>query len=94
MQDLPGVKNIYECVSKFHKKFALLHCVSAYPTPINEINLKVVSLYKRTFPDIVVGYSGHELGIDTTVAAVALGSKVIRIFSISGYQFNSFILDN
>lgn len=76
MQDLKGVRKMYETVAEFHKKFALLHCVSAYPTPLADVNLNVINLYKEEFPDIVVGYSGHELGIDVTLAAVALGAKV------------------
>ncbi|KAJ8952931.1 hypothetical protein NQ318_006548 [Aromia moschata] len=78
MQDFATVKNIYRLVSRYHKKFALLHCISAYPTPYEDINLNVINLYKREFSDITIGYSGHELGIHITTAAVALGSKIIE----------------
>ncbi|XP_044259170.1 sialic acid synthase [Tribolium madens] len=78
MQEMQGVRATYECVTQYHKNFALLHCVSAYPTPLEDINLEVINLYKKEFPDIVIGYSGHELGIDVSVAAVALGAKIIE----------------
>lgn len=78
MQNVEGVRAIYECVSQFHKNFALLHCVSAYPTPLEEVNLNVINLYKKEFPDVIIGYSGHELGTDASVAAVALGAKVFK----------------
>ncbi|EEZ97826.1 Sialic acid synthase-like Protein [Tribolium castaneum] len=78
MQDLGGVRATYECVAQYHKKFALLHCVSAYPTPLQEINLNVIKLYETEFPDVVIGYSGHELGIEASVAAVAVGAKIIE----------------
>lgn len=76
MQTFENVKEIYKIISKYHRDFALLHCVSSYPTPYEEINLNVIQLYKKEFPDIVIGYSGHELGTHISTAAVALGSKV------------------
>ncbi|CAH1961385.1 unnamed protein product [Acanthoscelides obtectus] len=78
MQSFETVKWIYDTVSRYKKNFALLHCVSAYPTPFEDINLRVLKLYQEEFPDIVIGYSGHELGIDISAAAVALGSKIIE----------------
>lgn len=76
MQNLEGVNMIYSIVSKYHKKFCLLHCVSSYPTPPEHINLNVIRLFQRRYPDITVGYSGHELGIGITLGAVAMGAKV------------------
>ncbi|VEN41492.1 unnamed protein product [Callosobruchus maculatus] len=78
MQSFETVKKIYNTVSKYHKDFALLHCISAYPTPSEDINLRVLKLYQEEFPDIAIGYSGHELDIDISSAAVALGSKIIE----------------
>ncbi|XP_028128849.1 sialic acid synthase [Diabrotica virgifera virgifera] len=78
MQSFETVKTIYNIVSKYHKNFALLHCVSSYPTPVAEINLSVIDLYKEHFPDVFIGYSGHELGTHITAAAVALGAKIIE----------------
>jgi N-acetylneuraminate synthase len=57
--------------------FALLHCTSSYPTPIREINLSVIRTYLERY-SVPIGYSGHEVGLQTTVAAVALGAKVIE----------------
>lgn len=71
------VKKIYKIVKKVHSKFALLHCVSSYPSPPEEINLQVLKTYQQYFPDIVTGYSGHEVGYAVSTAAVALGAKVL-----------------
>lgn len=79
MCSLGQVKAIYKLMSKNHCKFALLHCTSAYPTPFNQINLKVIPELQNNFPDTLIGYSGHEMGIHVTVAAVALGAKVSLI---------------
>lgn len=54
----------------------LLHCVSAYPTPPEDANLRAIThLACLGRP---VGYSDHTLGIDAAVAAVALGARVIE----------------
>lgn len=76
MCSLAQVEAIYQLMSKYHCNFALLHCTSAYPTPFNQINLKVIPEMQKTFPDTLIGYSGHEIGIHVSVAAVALGAKV------------------
>jgi sialic acid synthase SpsE len=57
--------------------FVLLHCVSAYPTPIEQCNLSAMALLRDRY-DVPVGYSGHELGYLPTLAAVALGAQVIE----------------
>ncbi|KAG5892653.1 hypothetical protein JTB14_025447 [Gonioctena quinquepunctata] len=78
MQSFNTVKEIYNLVSKYHKKFAILHCVSSYPAPFEDINLNVINLYKSQFSDIFIGYSGHELGTHISTAAVALGCNIIE----------------
>lgn len=57
-------------------EFVLLHCNSTYPAPLQDINLKWLSQLKTTHS--LVGYSGHERGINVSLAAVALGAKVIE----------------
>jgi N,N'-diacetyllegionaminate synthase len=56
---------------------AVLHCVSAYPTPAAEAQLRTIqSLAERL--DATIGYSDHVLGIEAAVAAVALGARVLE----------------
>lgn len=57
--------------------FALLHCVSAYPTPYDEMNLKNIEYLQNRFKT-VVGLSDHSLGINVPIAAVALGASIIE----------------
>lgn len=78
MQDGRTVDTIYETVSKYHKNFILLQCTSTYPTPYAEINLNVLKSYIERFADINIGFSGHEIGFHPTLAAVAVGAKVIE----------------
>ncbi len=56
---------------------AILKCVSAYPTPIEETNLKTIENIRETF-GVVPGLSDHTSTITTAVLSVALGAKIIE----------------
>ena len=59
------------------KNISLLHCVTAYPTPMKYVNLKALTLIKKKF-NLEVGFSDHTKGIEASIAAVALGAKIIE----------------
>lgn len=60
------------------KDLILLHCVSSYPAEHEIINLQVIyTLYER-FPNVVIGYSGHERGLQISLAAAAMGASLIE----------------
>lgn len=59
------------------QNYALLHCTSTYPCPDEELNLRCIHALKARY-GCPVGYSGHEKGIATTVAAVALGACIVE----------------
>ena len=56
----------------------LLHCNSSYPAPLEELNLSCIPTLATAFPDCTIGYSGHEYGLTPSIAAVALGARVIE----------------
>lgn len=56
---------------------ALLHCVSEYPAPCRELNLRAIQTLARTF-HVPVGFSDHTLSIEAACAAVALGAAIIE----------------
>jgi N-acetylneuraminate synthase len=56
----------------------LAHCCSAYPAPYESLNLRAIRTLAARYPRALVGYSGHEVGLYTTVAAVALGAQWIE----------------
>ena len=58
-------------------EFALLHCNSAYPAPIEDLNLSCIQTLKDRY-DCEVGYSGHEFRIGTTVASIYLGATILE----------------
>ena len=65
-----------DLVSSLGVPFAILHCNSAYPAPEHDIHLGYIKRLQELCD--VVGYSGHERGTAITIAAVALGAKVIE----------------
>ncbi|MEI8033129.1 MAG: N-acetylneuraminate synthase family protein [Chlorobiaceae bacterium] len=60
------------------EKLLIAHTNSTYPCPIEELNLKMITTYKTLFPTVPIGYSGHEVGLSTTWAAVALGATFVE----------------
>ena len=59
------------------ENLAVLHCVSSYPVPDDEANLRAIPLLAREL-GCTVGYSDHTLGIAASLAAVALGARIIE----------------
>lgn len=68
---------IMACKRVGNSQVALLKCTSAYPSPMEDINLRVIPNLKETF-DIVVGLSDHTLGHTVALGAVALGAKIVE----------------
>jgi len=58
-------------------RLIIMHSTSTYPCPPHELNLRMIQTLKREF-DLPVGYSGHEVGLQTTYAAVVLGACVVE----------------
>jgi sialic acid synthase SpsE/sugar phosphate isomerase/epimerase len=81
MSTVDEVNSTVNFLKERNSDFILLHCNSTYPAPLEDINLNWISSLKKIHP--LVGYSGHERGINVTLAAVALGACVIeRHFTI------------
>lgn len=56
----------------------IAHATSTYPCKIEELNLKVIVTYREKYPEIPIGYSGHEVGLAPSLAAVTLGAAFIE----------------
>ncbi len=67
-------------ISKKRKSFALMHCVSIYPTPDELLNLERINILSRRYPDLKIGWSTHENPNDyrTIKLAYALGARVFE----------------
>ena len=60
------------------KNLSILHCNSSYPAQNHQLNLKYIEKLKATYKKSVIGYSGHEMNLSSSVAAVVLGAKIIE----------------
>ncbi|MER7338197.1 N-acetylneuraminate synthase family protein [Streptomyces sp. NPDC000075] len=60
------------------ENIVLLHATSTYPAKAEELNLRVINSLEAAYPNVPVGYSGHETGLQTTVAAVAMGACAVE----------------
>jgi len=58
-------------------RLAVLHCVSLYPTPLDQANLGAIPRLARAL-GVTVGYSDHTLGIDQAVLSLALGARIVE----------------
>ena len=56
----------------------IAHATSAYPCPVDALNLRMIHTLKRKYPACLIGYSGHETGLAPTWAAVSLGAAFVE----------------
>jgi N-acetylneuraminate synthase len=60
------------------KPDVIMHTNSTYPCPVEDLNLNYIHHLKSKYPDTEIGYSGHEYGLVTSFAAVAMGSTWVE----------------
>jgi len=82
---------IRETIAQFGTdNLMVAHSTSAYPCSPQELNLRMVETLMELYPDTPIGYSGHETGLATTVAAVALGACFVeRHFTLDRAMWGS-----
>ena len=85
------LRQIEQAIELFPQhRINILHCVAQYPCPEDQLRLGNIPVLKRHFGDerIRIGYSGHETGIEPSLAAVALGAEMVeRHFALSRHSF-------
>lgn len=60
------------------ERLVILHATSTYPMPPEEANLRTIRTLQQRYPGVPVGYSGHERGLQISLAAVALGAVAVE----------------
>ena len=60
------------------RNIILCHATSTYPAPPEQLNLRMIETLTAEYPNVPVGYSGHEVGLQTTLCAVALGAVLVE----------------
>jgi N-acetylneuraminate synthase len=71
-------EEIDHAISLFDKsRLVVMHATSTYPCQPEELNLRMINTLQKKY-GVPVGYSGHETGLQTTLAAVTLGASVVE----------------
>lgn len=85
------MKEIKATIERFGTDHLLIaHSTSAYPCPPAELNIKMVNTLQALYPGTPIGYSGHETGLATTIAAVAAGACFVeRHFTLDRAMWGS-----
>ena len=77
MDEIGNALTVLEGSGLSRSQVTVLHCTTEYPTPMVEVNLRALNSINKTF-GVIVGYSDHTVGIEVSIAAVALGASVIE----------------
>jgi N-acetylneuraminate synthase len=76
MSSMEEIENAVELLGT--SNLLLAQSTSTYPCSLDELNLRVIETFKGKFPNVPIGYSGHETGLAPTLAAIALGASFIE----------------
>lgn len=78
MNDLESIDKAVQILRRYRIPFALMHCVSMYPTPYDKVRLGSLPEMAERFPDAVLGLSDHSINNYTCFAAVPLGASILE----------------
>lgn len=77
LSDIEAALNVLTTNGTKKENITVLHCNTEYPTPFEDVNLKAMLEIGEKF-DVQIGYSDHTLGMEVSIAAVALGATVLE----------------
>lgn len=77
LEEVAAAVGVIEAAGTDRARLVVLHCTTEYPTPMRDANLRAMQTIHREL-GVRVGYSDHTVGIEASVAAVALGAVVIE----------------
>ncbi|WP_448697929.1 N-acetylneuraminate synthase family protein [Mucilaginibacter sp. AW1-3] len=92
MSTMQEIEDAMKLVYDFDPNYPVLmaHSTSAYPCKPEELNLKMIPTLAAQYPEAPIGYSGHETGLATTVAAAAIGATFVeRHFTLDRAMWGS-----
>lgn len=75
---LEDVQRAYDTVMPLNPQLCLLQCTALYPVEPEDMNLRVITTYRKLFPNVVIGLSDHQNGIAMSLVAYTLGARVIE----------------
>lgn len=74
LKDIDKAVNIFK---ELNCPYVINHCVSTYPTPPEDLNIRVIKTLKKRY-NCEIGYSGHEVDLLPTILAVTLGAEYVE----------------
>ncbi len=77
IDEIESAVSILEDSGTLRSRITVLHCTTAYPTPMVDVNLRAMANIRNRL-NVSTGYSDHTLGIEIPIAAVALGASIIE----------------
>ncbi|MCC6178141.1 MAG: N-acetylneuraminate synthase family protein [Chloroflexi bacterium] len=75
---LEDVDRAVETILPINTQLCILQCTASYPADFAELDLRVIETYRQRFPEVTVGWSGHDSGIAMALIAFMLGARVIE----------------
>ena len=75
---MEDVQRAFDTVMPINPRLCLMQCTCGYPAEFAELDLRVIATYREKFPEVVIGYSGHDNGIAMPLAAYMLGARIIE----------------
>lgn len=75
---MEDVQRAYDAVMPINPRLCIMQCTSGYPCEFEEMNLRVITVYRERFPDIVIGLSAHDNGIAMALVGYILGARIIE----------------
>ena len=95
---LSDIDKLYNFFTHKGCEFAFLHCIAEYPAPMERLQLDFIDRMNRRYPEVTIGYSGHEDPDDNTVPmlAIAKGARILErhvglpteTISLNAYSMN------
>lgn len=78
MATINEISKAIKIIKKYHSKVIILHCISSYPTKLENINLDKINVLKKKFPKNLIGLSDHTNDIYSSIVATQIGVCVIE----------------
>jgi len=75
---IDDVRRAYETVIEVNEHVAIMQCTAGYSAEWEELDLRVIETYRDLFPEVVVGFSGHDNGIAMATVAYVLGARIVE----------------
>ncbi|MBS1514992.1 MAG: N-acetylneuraminate synthase family protein [Bacteroidetes bacterium] len=76
MSTVDEIKAAVDAIGR--ENLMIAHATSTYPCKLEELNINCISTLKKMYPDVPIGYSGHETGLAPTWAAVSIGATFVE----------------